>query len=217
MFVNYYCYEDFVEVELYQIEAGLAVIYKAVNDLNYDCYIGHTAKPFYHRINGHVADLRANRHHSSIFQRAWNKYGEKNFSFVVLELCEIEERLEREQYWIDRSNSKYNIAKVAGTSLGTKRSEETRRKLVESHLGKKRNLTKEQRRQISLKLKGNKYAGVGEDNSGSKLTESAVRYCRKICIPGSRKLGYAALARRFKVEGGTMWHAINKNTWKHVK
>jgi hypothetical protein len=39
-------------------------------------------------------------------QNAWNKYGEDNFYFSVLELVPDKDKLiEREQYWIDKLNA----------------------------------------------------------------------------------------------------------------
>lgn len=59
------------------------------------------------------------------------KYGKENFSFEVLEHVEdIELLISREQFWIDKFRAEgkilYNIALIAGSSLGIKRSEKTR-------------------------------------------------------------------------------------------
>jgi len=69
------------------------------------------------------------------------KYGKEAFSFKVLEEVEpIKERLEeREQYYLDmlqpfpwNNNRGFNLAPVAYTPLGIKRSEETRQKMRDS-------------------------------------------------------------------------------------
>lgn len=54
-------------------------------------------------------------------QRSWDKYGESAFVFAVLERCPSEQAVAREQVWIDKLQPKFNTAKVAGSSLGTKR------------------------------------------------------------------------------------------------
>jgi hypothetical protein len=41
-------------------------------------------------------------------QRAWNKHGENNFVFSVLEECSVEMLFQREQYWIDLKKRDYN-------------------------------------------------------------------------------------------------------------
>jgi len=73
----------------------------------------------------------------------WNKCGESNFKFEVLIYCEPVKKklLSIEQQYIDLK-SDYNISKVAGSRLGTKASEETKRKL--SEIGKNRKYTQEQ-------------------------------------------------------------------------
>jgi hypothetical protein len=46
--------------------------------------------------------LRRNKHFNKYLQAAWNKHGENNFSFEVLELvADTSYLIEREQYWID--------------------------------------------------------------------------------------------------------------------
>lgn len=48
----------------------------------------------------HRTDLRCNRHFNIYLQNAWNKYGEKDFKFEVLERCTKDELKEREIYWV---------------------------------------------------------------------------------------------------------------------
>lgn len=67
-------------------------------------------------------------------QRAWDKHGENSFKFNVLEYCEKEKLLEREQYWMDyfqsyKFENGYNLAPKAGNTLGVKFNEESRKKL----------------------------------------------------------------------------------------
>lgn len=47
-------------------------------------YIG-SAACFQRRWNSHKSRLRAGSHHSLALQRAWNKYGEQDFEFAMLE------------------------------------------------------------------------------------------------------------------------------------
>lgn len=91
-------------------------------------YVGSAVK-ILRRINWHKDALKNNRHHSIALQRAWNKYGESEFLFVVIEQCDLKILIEREQFYIDEQ-SDYNSSKTAGhaSRLGCKDSEETRMK-----------------------------------------------------------------------------------------
>ncbi len=53
------------------------------------------------------------------------KYGYSSFSLEILEYCEIDMLITREQYYINIHNPEYNICKIAGSRLGTKHSKET--------------------------------------------------------------------------------------------
>ncbi|RUS27341.1 hypothetical protein BC938DRAFT_483387 [Jimgerdemannia flammicorona] len=64
-----------------------------------------------------------------VILQALLKYGYANFSLEILEYCEVANVLSREQYWMDTLNPEYNILSTAGSSLGCKRSEETKAKI----------------------------------------------------------------------------------------
>lgn len=61
--------------------------------------------------------------------RALLKYGFSNFSFEILEFCGTEELLGREQHYLDNLNPQYNIAEIAGSTLGYKHTEESLAKM----------------------------------------------------------------------------------------
>lgn len=73
-----------------------------------------------------------NGKHNKYFQNAFNKYGENNFLFVILEECDKQDLLIREQFWIDNCLPEYNMNKIAGSGLGLIFSKETRKKMSES-------------------------------------------------------------------------------------
>jgi group I intron endonuclease len=56
----------------------------------------------------HLNQLRNKKHINCILQNAWNKYGEDNFIFEIVEECELEKLFEVEQKYIDTSGD-YNI------------------------------------------------------------------------------------------------------------
>ena len=51
------------------------------------------------------------------------KNGYSNFRLEILEYCELEILIEREQYYIETLNPEYNILKQAGSLTGFKHSE----------------------------------------------------------------------------------------------
>jgi group I intron endonuclease len=62
---------------------------------------------------------------NSIIYNAIIKYGIQNFNLEILEYCELDSLIKREQLYLDLLNPKYNICKVANSCLGVKRSLET--------------------------------------------------------------------------------------------
>lgn len=131
---------------------NISGIYLIVNIINNKIYVGSSYK-INARWSGHKHELRLNKHHSILLQRAWNKYGEENFKFVVLEYVDKKELIEREQYWLDKlkcydKRIGYNHYLKAGSPLGIKQSEETKAK----RRGQKR--SEEVKLKISKGVKG---------------------------------------------------------------
>lgn len=117
-------------------------IYSIVNLVNGKIYVG-SAVNFQKRWKNHKIELRLDRHCNIYLQSAWNKYGEENFSFIVLEYCDRDKLIEREQFWIDWNNCcnreiGYNLAPKAGSLLGFKPTPETLAKLSVIRKGKPR-------------------------------------------------------------------------------
>lgn len=77
----------------------------------------------------HYTQLQANKHHSMHLQRAWNKYGEAGFIFRVIESCKELTAVSREQHYIDTLNPEFNSRPNAGSQLGFKHSEDSRKKM----------------------------------------------------------------------------------------
>lgn len=99
-------------------------IYKIVNNLNGKFYVGSSTN-LHKRESDHFSGLRRGNHPNLYLQRSYNTYGEENFTFCILETCEIVYLLEREQHYIDTLNPEYNISRVAGNTLGYKHTKET--------------------------------------------------------------------------------------------
>jgi group I intron endonuclease len=80
---------------------------------------------FYTRWATHIYELRKGTHHSRYLQNAWNKYGEENFEFKILEFVDPELCIETEQEYLDCALSEqlYNMSPTAGNTRGVKKSE----------------------------------------------------------------------------------------------
>ena len=138
---------------------SLPGIYKIINLVNNKIYVG-CASNIRTRKNGHIYDLRKGIHKNDYLQKAWNKYGELNFKFEILELCNIEVLHEKEHFWVNYYNCLdrvigYNLKPTApnGSSI---HSEETREKLRQANKGKKPSILciqKLKERTISLEHK----------------------------------------------------------------
>ena len=82
-------------------------IYRIKNLVNEKCYYG-SSKNIEKRWRRHLNQLRNKTHINCILQNAWNKYGEDNFIFEIVERCELENIFEVEQKYIDTCGD-YNI------------------------------------------------------------------------------------------------------------
>ena len=100
-------------------------IYEIINNITKDIYIGSSVN-LSNRKSRHFRDLEKNIHHSIILQRAVDKYKIENFDFIILEYCDKNDLLIREQYYLDTLFPLYNILKNAGNSLGHIVTEETK-------------------------------------------------------------------------------------------
>ena len=81
-----------------------------------------------------------------LIQKALLKYGYSNFKLEILEYCNKDEVLSREQYYLDLLKPEYNIYQKAGSPLGYKHTEETMVKLRE--IAKNRNELLEERARV---------------------------------------------------------------------
>jgi group I intron endonuclease len=102
-------------------------VYKILNTITGDFYIGSASRVhkskcfcgFHTRFAKHKNYLDNNKHKNTHLQRSYNKYGKDNFEFKILEFCQPENCLEREQYYMDNLKPTYNIRKIAaGSNLG---------------------------------------------------------------------------------------------------
>jgi group I intron endonuclease len=82
-------------------------IYRIKNLVNGKIYYG-SSKNIEKRWRTHKNNLNNRKHHNVHLQRSWNKYGENAFVFEVVEECEENLLLEKEQKYLDL-NPDFNI------------------------------------------------------------------------------------------------------------
>lgn len=158
-------------------------IYKIENKINGKFYIGYS-KNIIERWYSHKSLLRRNIHKNKYLQFAWNKYGEHNFNFCIVEECLKSELCEKEFFYIKSTQSTnrnigYNIEHGdpnqpmrTPSSLEIKNFMSMRNELVECFIcgkkmnkpnyhkyhgkncGKKRVVSNETKLKISIKNKG---------------------------------------------------------------
>ena len=94
-------------------------IYKIINTITKKCYVG-SAKDFQKRWKRHFRDLKNQKHSSIKLQRSYNKYGKNAFICEIIEKIPYKRNiiLEREQYWINKLNSKINGYNIGDASFG---------------------------------------------------------------------------------------------------
>lgn len=116
-------------------------IYKITNQITGNFYIGKSkniAKRFYnHR---HYA------RHSESFESEISRYGWENFIFEVIEVCQEEDLLEREAYYIRLLKPAYNTV-VRGRTL----SDDVRSRISAKLAGRKQNQSVIEKRKASIK------------------------------------------------------------------
>jgi len=123
------------DTKIFPIETGVYSI-SFQNSDNPKCYVGSSSRISFKtgylgiraRWNSHLSLLRLNKHYSKKLQNAYNKYGEANMMFRVLEITEPDKCLLREDYYISKLDScygGYNTKPLATSCRGTKSSQES--------------------------------------------------------------------------------------------
>lgn len=157
-------------------------VYCIKNTTNGKVYIGQSSQKTDHRLQEHRSKLRSDCHENRHLQRAWNKYGERIFTFEKLietnsleQLNKLETRLAK-QYNATNREFGYNIR---GTGDNRFMTDETKQLISKSKKGvpvhtksskrklalaaRNRTHTKESRLKRSQKLKGYVWPDVIRD------------------------------------------------------
>ena len=143
-----------------------------------------------HRFKKHLQDLRAGRHVNNHLQYSWNKHRESNFEISIVEETLSHDLYERESFYINYFNSNdlnygYNLASPDNNHISSEeyrkmlsesqkrwwsknkreKSDETKRKISESLLGRK--LNENHRNNIKRVVQGDKNPFYGKKHSES--------------------------------------------------
>jgi len=142
---------------MYNTPPASSGVYTITNITNGKYYVG-SSNNIKRRWRHHKDTLRRGAHPNKYLQRAFNKYGENNFLFEVIDLTE--EYILKEQEMLDQNfEATYNIAIVAGAPMTGKKHTEKVKKLLSKKLSGKNHphygkpVDIEWRRKISLSKK----------------------------------------------------------------
>lgn len=209
-------------------------IYGIKNLVNSKIYVGKTGMNFGDRWDSHRSLLNSGKHDNPHLQNAWNKYGEENFEFIIIEECAIEELNEREKYYIklykdiglaynihDGGNEGYNLGKCLSeetkrkigdqnriNGIGRKASDATKIKMSEAHTGMKYSpMSEEGKRNIQLSQQ--RYY----EKNPKKLYIEDVIQIRELHRDG---LNYSEIARQYNVTPQCINDICNYKRWKQV-
>ncbi len=125
----------------HKVKDNIIGVYQIKNLITNKYYIGSSILSLKRRGAIHKCKLIKGNHHSNKLQNSFNKYGINNFDFEIIEKCNKENCIEREQYYIDlydSYNNGYNCLPFAKDNGGRIVTQETRDKIRNTLRGRKR-------------------------------------------------------------------------------
>ncbi len=150
-------------------------IYRITNLPTGRFYIG-SAVNVERRWKRHIYDFKAQRHHNSKLQRAWNKYGEHAFAFELLEeVSDASMLLEREQHYMDTLKPFYNINPKAGSNLGHKMPDSMKQKMATLRKAEWESMTPEQRKEKVERILNGARPKTHTEETRQKMSEAHKR------------------------------------------
>lgn len=127
-----YTNADLDKFRIIEDNRNKAGIYRWVNCTNNKTYIGSStnlSERFLDYFQSRVLLKNKTPIHNALL-----KYGYSGFRLEILEYCEREKAISREQYYFDLLKPDYNVLKIAGSSLGYKHRESTIEHMKTLHL-----------------------------------------------------------------------------------
>lgn len=136
------------------INSKLCGIYSITSKTDGKRYIGQTIVSFEKRWKRHKHDLNKGIHKNPHLQSSWNKYGDDNFDFEIIEECIEINTDEAEIFWIftfRTLNNEYGYNIKTGGKNG-RMSEESKDKLSKSQMGNQNTLGLKHSEKTKLKI-----------------------------------------------------------------
>lgn len=175
-------------------------IYVVLNTLNNMFYVGSSTRCWTRWVE-HRGALKKQKHRNAHLQNAWNKYGEENFTFLLIENTSNENACVREQFYLDTYKSfkreiGYNLASnVESPAIG-------------------RIKTPEEMEKLKRRMKGNTFSPKGFLNAACTLTPLQVINAKNML-----KLGFctSVIVKTLKISRDVVNHMKKGKTWKHIQ
>src|SRR5689334_1980502 len=116
-------------------------VYAIVNLVNGKRYVGSTVAGFITRKTDHWRSLKNGTHNNKHLQRSWDKHGEANFMFIILQKCPPSRCTSLETAYITKFDSAnpdrgYNLSPTGGSLLGYIHTQEAKDKISAGNKGK---------------------------------------------------------------------------------
>lgn len=179
-------------------------IYKIVHIASGRCYVGQS-QDINFRWSCHKRDLEKGHHIAKFLQRSWQKYGESQFEFTILEECPLCKLDEREQFWMDELEPEFNSCRFVGSTRGFKHSEETKARM---RAGQN---TPEVRAKKTAALKGRVFS------EESKAKMSAAKLGKAQTEEHRRKGAISRMGKKISPETRLKMSLANKAAWQKRK
>lgn len=168
-------------------------IYKITNTINNKYYIGQS-KEIEKRWKRHKKDLDNDKHTNLHIKRAWDKYGQDNFTFEIIEECPENKLNEREIYWIafyNSNNYNYGYNQDSGGQEGKILNKDVRQRIGEAR----------------------EYP-TGENCANAKLTNEQVLKIKKLLF--KEELSCMEIADEYNVSEHIVYNIRSLKTYKNV-
>lgn len=200
-------------ITTYTIETlSLTGIYSITCKTNNKIYIGSAAGTkgskrkigFYRRWYEHIDKLNNNKHANKHLQNAWNKYGQSDFEFNIIEFCAKEECENKELYYINyydstNHNKGFNIIKQSNFH-NFNFTNEHKEKISKALKGKKRPLDVVKKWSKKVQQLDKNFNVINEFYSMSEASR----------ITGIQRqdIGQSIIGKKCKTAGGYYWKIV---------